>query len=210
MAWRYSNYDTPFWVRANTRAGRWNAAREDAVQYLTFDPDAAWAELIRAENLRSERDVEYVRMPIWVARVDEKNLVDYSTFDQAEAAGFPPDALIDDDWGRCQREGTRLREGGYAGVVCPSAALPGATNVTLFGARIVWRWTRPPGHARAVSAKSYQERVLGAGLPEADAEMRALARSGQARGWLLFLDGRPVSYLWGPAEGETLIFAHLG
>jgi hypothetical protein len=67
--------------------------------------------------------------------------------------------------------------------------------------------------ARAVSATSYQERLLGAGLPEgpaATAEMRALARSGRARGWLLFLDGRPVSYLWAPAEGETLLYAHLG
>jgi hypothetical protein len=67
--------------------------------------------------------------------------------------------------------------------------------------------------ARAVSAKSYQERLLGVGLPEgpaAIAEMRALARSGRARGWLLFLERRPVSYLWAPAEGETLIYAHLG
>jgi hypothetical protein len=67
--------------------------------------------------------------------------------------------------------------------------------------------------ARAVSATSYQERLLGAGLPEgpaATAEMRALTRSGRARGWLLFLDGRPVSYLWAPAEGETLLYAHLG
>jgi CelD/BcsL family acetyltransferase involved in cellulose biosynthesis len=67
--------------------------------------------------------------------------------------------------------------------------------------------------ARAVSARSYQERLLGAGLPdgaEAIGEMRTLARSGRARGWLLFLGDRPVSYLWAPAEGETLIYAHLG
>ena len=67
--------------------------------------------------------------------------------------------------------------------------------------------------ARLVSARSYQERLLGAGLPEgsaAAAEMRALARGGRARGWLLFLEGRPVSYFWAPAEGETLLYAHLG
>ena len=195
MAWRYSNYDTPFWVRANTRAGRWNAAREDAVQYLTFDPDAAWAELIRAENLRSERDVEYVRMPIWVARVDEKNLVDYSTFDQAEAAGFPPDALIDDDWGRCQREGTRLREGGYAGVVCPSAALPGATNVTLFGARIVWSWTRPPALASAISAT-----VAAVGSPPAGVVDRVRRYGDEHAGYAEFTRVRAVSSNRGARE----------
>jgi CelD/BcsL family acetyltransferase involved in cellulose biosynthesis len=67
--------------------------------------------------------------------------------------------------------------------------------------------------ARAVSQKSYQERLLGAGLPDGDealAEMRALARAGQARGWLLFVDEEPVSYLYTPAEGETLIYAYLG
>jgi CelD/BcsL family acetyltransferase involved in cellulose biosynthesis len=68
-------------------------------------------------------------------------------------------------------------------------------------------------HARAVSAKTYQERLLDAGLPEgegAQEEMRRLARADRARGWLLFLDGAPIAYLWAPAEGFTLIYAHLG
>ena len=67
--------------------------------------------------------------------------------------------------------------------------------------------------ARALSARTYQERLLDAGLPdgpEAVAAMRALARQGQMRGWLLFLDGRAIAYLYAPAEGETLIYAHLG
>lgn len=67
--------------------------------------------------------------------------------------------------------------------------------------------------ARAVSARTYQERLLDAGLPEgpeALAAMRALARAGRARGWLLFLDGKAVAYLYAPAEGATLIYAHLG
>ena len=67
--------------------------------------------------------------------------------------------------------------------------------------------------ARAVSALTYQERRLGAGLPDGEAalaEMRALARRGQAIGWLLCLDGRPIAYLYAPAEGRTLIYAWLG
>ena len=69
------------------------------------------------------------------------------------------------------------------------------------------------GHARAVSARSYQERLLQAGLPEGEAAlaaMRDLAARDAMRGWILFLDGRPVSYLYAPAEGATLIYAHLG
>lgn len=67
--------------------------------------------------------------------------------------------------------------------------------------------------ARAVSAKSYQERLLGCGLPEgpeAEARMAALAAADKARGWLLFVEGEPASYLYAPAEGETLIYAFLG
>jgi len=69
------------------------------------------------------------------------------------------------------------------------------------------------GQARAVSAKTYQERLLDAGLPQGEAalkEMRMLARAGRARGWLLFLDGAPIAYLWAPAQGSTLVYAYLG
>ena len=68
-------------------------------------------------------------------------------------------------------------------------------------------------HARLVSARTYQERLLGAGLPagpEAVAESRALAGRDRLRAWLLFLEGRPISYLYAPAEGDTLIYAYLG
>lgn len=67
--------------------------------------------------------------------------------------------------------------------------------------------------ARALSARTYQERRLGAGLPEGEAalaEMRALARRDRVRAWLLFVGSRPVSYLYAPAEGDALVYAHLG
>jgi hypothetical protein len=68
-------------------------------------------------------------------------------------------------------------------------------------------------HARAVSATTYQERLLGAGLPTGEgalAWMRDLAEKGEMRAWLLFLDGQPISYLFAPAEGDRLIYAFLG
>jgi CelD/BcsL family acetyltransferase involved in cellulose biosynthesis len=69
------------------------------------------------------------------------------------------------------------------------------------------------GLARQVSSKSYQERLLDAGLPDGDAEiarMMALAAAGAVRAFLLFLEGEPVSYLYLPARGDTLIYAYLG
>lgn len=67
--------------------------------------------------------------------------------------------------------------------------------------------------ARALSARTYQERRLGAGLPdgpEALAGMQALARRDAVRAWLLFVDGAPAAYLYAPADGDTLIYAWLG
>jgi RES domain-containing protein len=152
VAYRYSNYDTPFWVRPNTQPGRWHTPGDGPTQYLSQTADGAWAELIRAENLRSETDVAMVRMPLWHARVDQSYVVDYSTFELAERSGFPADALVDDDQERCRAEGKRLRNLGYAGVLAPSAALPGATNLTLFGARVSIGWTSDPALASAIPA----------------------------------------------------------
>jgi RES domain-containing protein len=149
---RYSNYDSPFWSRNNRSAGRWNLAGRHATQYLSLDPDAAWAELVRHEGLRTEDEIALVRMPIWAVTVNQSNLADYSRFELAEDAGLDPQALIDDDWTRCQEEAERLRTLDYAGVVAPSAALPGGVNITLFGRRVRTSWGHPTQLASAVPA----------------------------------------------------------
>ncbi|MGJ8537519.1 MAG: GNAT family N-acetyltransferase, partial [Parasphingopyxis sp.] len=67
--------------------------------------------------------------------------------------------------------------------------------------------------ARRVSAKTYQERLLDAGLPDdpaSKAEMIRAAARGEVRAWLLFVRNEPVSYLYAPADGDTLIYAYLG
>jgi RES domain-containing protein len=152
LGFRYSNYDTPFWVRPNSESGRWHRIDDGPTQYLSTTVEGAWAELIRAEDLRSEQEVALVRMPMWVANVHVQPIADYATFEKSEAAGFSPDALIDDDYSRCQEEGMRLRTAGFQGVLAPSAALPGAVNLTLFGPRIASSWQRRPLLASAVSA----------------------------------------------------------
>jgi RES domain-containing protein len=152
VAFRYSNYDTPFWVRPNSEPGRWHRAGDAATQYLSTTVDGAWAELIRAESLHSEQEAALVRMPMWVAEVHVQRIADYATFERAAAAGFPPEALIDDDHSRCRAEGRRLREEGFQGVLAPSAALPGSLNLTLFGARIASTWRLRPLLASSIPA----------------------------------------------------------
>jgi CelD/BcsL family acetyltransferase involved in cellulose biosynthesis len=64
-----------------------------------------------------------------------------------------------------------------------------------------------------LSALTYQERLLGAGLPATDAakaEAHALAAKDSVRSYLLFHGERAVSYLYLPVEGGIISYAHLG
>ncbi len=67
--------------------------------------------------------------------------------------------------------------------------------------------------ARAVSERTYQHRLLGAGLP-ATAAFRSraldLADQGHAFGFLLFRHDLPVAYLWCPVEEDAAIYAYVG
>jgi RES domain-containing protein len=150
---RYSNYDTPFWARSNTQPGRWHVPGEGAVQYLSLSSDGTWAELLRNENLRSEDEAALVRMPLWTASVNQAMVVDYRDFSTADAAGFAAEALVDDDWERCQDEGRRLRDLGFKGVLAPCAALPGEVNLTLFGPRVAATWQSSPALVSFIPAR---------------------------------------------------------
>ncbi len=153
VAYRYANYDSPFWVRTSSEPMRWHIPEDGPTQYLSLSSDGAWSELIRAEELTSEDEITMVRMKFWQVRVSQSKIVDYSNFAIAETCGFSPEALIDDDYERCQREGRRLRNEGYNGVLAPSAALPGATNLTLFGKRVRIAWDNTPPLCSTVPAQ---------------------------------------------------------
>jgi RES domain-containing protein len=152
IAHRYSSYDTPFWARENTEPGRWHMRGDGPTQYLSKSTDGAWAELIRNEELSTEDEVAMLSVQMWAVAVNQAMIVDYSTFERADAAGFDPDALVDEDHARCQQEGARLRALGYSGVRAPSAALPDAINLTLFGPRMASTWDRPPLLASSLPA----------------------------------------------------------
>jgi CelD/BcsL family acetyltransferase involved in cellulose biosynthesis len=68
-------------------------------------------------------------------------------------------------------------------------------------------------HARAVSSRSYQERLLDCGLPDHDGfldELTAAAARDAIRAFVLFHRGEPVSYLYCPVREGVLVYSHLG
>jgi hypothetical protein len=162
LAFRWSDYDVPLWTRSNSSTLRWNRARQQATQYLSLSTDGSWAELIRSERLLSIAELRLVSMPMWIFQVRETNLADYSTFEKAREAGLPPQALVSDDYERCQAEADRLRAAGFRGVLAPSAALPGEVNLTLFGRRLAVAWDHPDA---SLMASFVRTRQLAVGRP---------------------------------------------
>ena len=69
------------------------------------------------------------------------------------------------------------------------------------------------GHAREISAQSYQEHLLDAGLPsDASFLTDALeaAESGNVRAYLIFFDEKPIAYLYCPLRAGVVSYAYLG
>lgn len=67
--------------------------------------------------------------------------------------------------------------------------------------------------ARQVSSRTYQERLLDAGIPDGPAfleEVVQQARDGRVRGYIMFDADKPVAYLHCPVKGDAYIYAYLG
>ncbi|HEU0044099.1 GNAT family N-acetyltransferase [Sphingomonas sp.] len=64
--------------------------------------------------------------------------------------------------------------------------------------------------ARAVSLKTYQEKLLGSGLPADPSALLRLAAADEVRAWLLSRDDAPIAYLCCVADGETLRYDYVG
>ena len=67
--------------------------------------------------------------------------------------------------------------------------------------------------AREVSNKSYQERLLNAGLPDKDEfrqKMQENAKNDNVRAYLLFNNDKPVAYMYCPVQNNVLLYQYLG
>lgn len=85
---------------------------------------------------------------------------------------------------------------------------------------INWRTFKQPQEIREflrlaheISRNTYQEKLFDAGIPTSDSfagEAEALAAKDELRAYLLFHDGKPVSYLYCPVKNGTLVYSYLG
>jgi CelD/BcsL family acetyltransferase involved in cellulose biosynthesis len=67
--------------------------------------------------------------------------------------------------------------------------------------------------ARQVSAKTYQERLLDAGLPASSAfreQIEKMAARGHARGYILFDADKPIAFLFCPVREDVVLYQYLG
>lgn len=67
--------------------------------------------------------------------------------------------------------------------------------------------------ARALAEKTYQERLMAAGLPGGGAFVErtlAMAAEDTVRAWLLYIGDVPAAYLWCSADGDTLRYDYVG
>lgn len=69
------------------------------------------------------------------------------------------------------------------------------------------------GIARGIAVNTYQEKLMGEGLPGTPEFVRTMlekAAAGEVRAWLLYVGGKPAAYLYCPAQGGTLIYEYVG
>lgn len=67
--------------------------------------------------------------------------------------------------------------------------------------------------ARRISIRTYQEKLLGSGLPGDFAflqRMYAMASADSVRGWLLYVAGEPAAYLYCPISAGTVLYEYVG
>lgn len=123
-------------------AARWHVGGAFA-QYCSLETVGAWAEYARGHEIATPDEAEQLRAALWLLEIEEPDIADLSTFDAFERCGLDPATAIADDHASCQALASELQIAGYTGLASPSAALPGATNVTLFGARRELEMTVP-------------------------------------------------------------------
>lgn len=152
VAFRWCDYDVPFWARENSRPGRWHRVGDMPTQYWSLSADAAWAELIRHQRLRTEGELDLVRMPFWACRVPAGALVDLRTAEARDRYGLTESQLVDEDWGPCQAIRPHLDATLVRGVIAPSAAFPAHANITLFGPRRAIKWNKRPPLSSTIPA----------------------------------------------------------
>lgn len=134
IGYRVSAYDTPCPPSPSRRTGRWGVAAGEVVNYWSIHPYAAWAETYRFDGTDVDT-VGTISQRLWIGRFEHLDIVDLTGADAGDW-GLSTEDLVDDDWTACHQAAQRLTAAGIRAIRVPSAALPGADNLVLFGQRI--------------------------------------------------------------------------
>jgi hypothetical protein len=117
IGYRHADPRYPFlWETDRQPAARWHDTGEGPVHYLASTPDAAWAELLRHEEITDPVDIATIRRAIWAVEVPD---------DPLPEARLPLRILRgdEDSYEACRREARRLRVAGVPGFRARSAAV---------------------------------------------------------------------------------------
>jgi hypothetical protein len=143
VGYRWADYDTPLWASPNRSPGRWHHAGDDPTQYWALHPAGPWAELVRANGIADPSDLTGIASRTWAAAFSfDVDVVAGLTFATAEQWGIKAADLVADDPTACRDLGRRLRRT-YRALIVPSAALPGTSNLVVFGARVLASYGAP-------------------------------------------------------------------
>jgi hypothetical protein len=122
IGYRHADPRYPFlWESTEQPPARWHDEGEGPVHYLATTPDAAWAELLRHEEITDPADLETIRRAMWTVDVPHATLPE---------ARLPLRVLRGDErsYAQCRREARRLREAGAPGLRARSAAVLSTTG----------------------------------------------------------------------------------
>ena len=125
ILFRHCDRRFPFlWESSAQPGARWHAEGEGPVQYFADTPSGAWAEFLRHEGVREEKELEGIRRALWAVEVPLEALdVREAKLDPTVLRGGP------DAYPQCQGEARRLRNAGAQAIRAPAAALqPGAAG----------------------------------------------------------------------------------
>lgn len=114
VGYRACAYETPLWAFPNTSDGRYNRAGVLPTQYLSLHPMTPWAELLRNLDHRTGDSARALRIETWAMRISLAQDPVEIGFDNAEAHGAKPEALVSDDYDECRALAERLHAEGSA------------------------------------------------------------------------------------------------
>jgi hypothetical protein len=158
VCYRAAAYRTPTRVRAHDDPGRYNRIDSPPTQYFALHPLGPWAEMIRNRGYTDPGDALSFRTAIWAVRLVLQHAplrVDFAaTASGSTPAPITPEDLIDDDQTACRTFADAIRSDPNAPklIRVPSAALPGADNIVIFGQRRTIEYLAIPRREQQVPA----------------------------------------------------------